>query len=140
MISSGVEMKVKRIDHVGIAVKDIAKAMHVYKDLLQIEFEPSEEVEDQKVIAAKGKVGESHIELLEATAPDSPIARFIEKHGPGIHHICLAVDDIATALTRFCVEGYTLIDKLPREGAGGKQVAFLHPVTMGGVLLELSED
>ena len=133
-------MKVKRIDHVGIAVKDISRARYVYEQLLQMEFEPDEEVVDQKVMTAKGRVGESHIELLEATAPDSPIARYIEKHGPGIHHICLAVDDIATALTRFCVEGYKMIDKLPREGAGGKQVAFLHPATMGGVLLELSED
>lgn len=133
-------MKVERIDHVGIAVKSIELARKVYEDLLQMEFEPLAEVPEQQVLVAKGRVGESCIELLEATNAESPVARFIARSGPGIHHICLAVDDITTALTRFSTAGYQLIDKLPRTGAGGKQIAFLHPATLDGVLLELCED
>ncbi len=133
-------MKTKRIDHIGIAVENIAAARTVYEELLGMEFQPLEEVASQQVTVAKGTVGESHVELLEATAPESPLARFIAEKGPGLHHICLAVDDIDTALARFRDAGYALIDQQPRPGADGKLVAFLHPRTLSGVLLELSQD
>ena len=128
-----------KIDHVGIAVSSIDEAIGLYLDGLGIEEVEREEVPSQKVNTASLKVGESTIELVEATDPESPIAKFIEKKGTGIHHLALEVEDIEAALGRLKEKGYRLIDETPRPGAGGKKIAFLHPKSTSGVLLELCQ-
>jgi methylmalonyl-CoA/ethylmalonyl-CoA epimerase len=130
---------IKKVDHIGIAVRDLAESVRVYTQVLGLELHGYETVEDQKVRVAKVHGGPDCIELLEPTSPDSPIAKFMDKRGPGIHHICLEVDDIEAALARFAAEGLELIDKSPRTGAGGCRVAFVHPKSTGGVLIEVSE-
>ncbi len=132
-------MSVEKIDHIGIAVESIEKWLGFYKDVLGLEYTGSEEVEEQKVRVAFLKIGESQIELLEPTADDSPIAKFLEKRGGGIHHIALKVDDINAALARHHEAGAQLIDNEPRIGAHNMRVAFIHPKSSGGVLMELCE-
>ncbi len=131
-------MKIQRIDHVGIAVRSIVDASKLYIDL-GLNIAGTETVESQKVKVAFIPVGESRVELLEPTAPDSNVAQFIEKKGEGIHHIALKVEDVAKALDELSAKGYQLIDKAPREGAGGHKIAFVHPKSTKGVLLELCE-
>ncbi|MFY9189530.1 MAG: methylmalonyl-CoA epimerase [bacterium] len=130
---------ISKIDHVGIAVSDLDKAKKFYQDVLGIKVTATEEVEEQKVITAFLPLGDSEIELLASTAPDGPIARFIEKRGEGIQHIALRVDNIDAALERLKTAGVRLIDEKPRRGAGGTKIAFIHPKATGGVLLEICE-
>ena len=127
------------LDHVGIAVKDLGAALAFYRDALGLEIEASEEVASQRVRAHFVPVGESSLELLEATAADSPIAKSIEKRGPGLHHITLRVDDIRAALAQLKSRGARLIDEQPRPGAEGALVAFVHPSSAQGVLVELKQ-
>jgi methylmalonyl-CoA/ethylmalonyl-CoA epimerase len=128
-----------KINHVGIAVKSLAASIPFYRDVLGMAFEGTEEVADQKVRVAFLAIGESRIELLEPTAADSPVARFLEKNGEGVHHIAYQVEDLAEALARLKVQGVRLVDEVPRRGAHGTQIAFLHPKASGGVLTELCE-
>ena len=130
---------ISQIDHIGIAVSDLEKAKEFYEGVLGIKVTATEEVGEQKVITAFLPLGNSKIELLVPTEPDSPIARFIEKRGQGIQHIALRVYDIDAALERLKEAGISLIDDTPRTGAGGARIAFLHPKSTGGVLLELCE-
>jgi methylmalonyl-CoA epimerase len=120
-------------------VQDIDKALAFYRDALGLEVGPPEEVGSQRVRAHFIPVGASSIELLEATASDSAIAKYIEKRGPGIHHITLRVDDIRAALARLKARGVRLVDEAPREGAEGALVAFIHPSSAHGVLVELKQ-
>ena len=128
----------KKIDHVGIAVKNLDEAVKVWEGL-GLRVDEIEEVPDQKVRTAIIHVGESRIELLEPTSEDSPIAKFIAKRGEGIHHLALGVDDIEAHLEELKERGYLLIDEKPRIGAGGAKIAFVHPKAVTGVLLELCE-
>ena len=127
------------LDHIGIAVKDLAAALAFYHDALGLEIEGTEEVASQKVRAHFAGVGEARLELLEATAPDSPIAKFIDKRGPGLHHITLRVGDIHAALAQLKARGIRLIDEAPRPGAEQSLIAFVHPAATGGVLIELKQ-
>jgi methylmalonyl-CoA epimerase len=127
------------LDHVGIAVRDVQDALAFYRDALGLDVEAPEEVASQKVRARLIKVGEAALELLEATASDSPIAKYIERRGPGVHHVTLRVDDIVAALARLKAAGARLIDEVPREGVGGSLVAFVHPASAHGVLFELTQ-
>jgi methylmalonyl-CoA/ethylmalonyl-CoA epimerase len=127
------------LDHIGIAVGDLSQALAFYRDALGLEVEPPEEVASQRVRAYFVPVGEATLELLEPTAPDSPIAKFIEKRGPGVHHVTLRVDDIREALARLTARGVRLIDTSPREGAEGALIAFVHPASTHGVLVELKQ-
>lgn len=129
----------KKIDHIGIAVPSLADAIPLYEQLLGIPVEHMEEVEDQRVRTAFFSVGESHFELLEPTADDSPIAKYLAKRRGGMHHMCVEVDDIDAVLEAYRAQGVRLIDETARAGAHGKRVAFIHPAATGGVLLELSE-
>jgi methylmalonyl-CoA/ethylmalonyl-CoA epimerase len=126
-----------KIDHIGIATRGIDEAAKFYRDVLGLEVGETEEVPEQKVRIAMLPIGESRLELLEATSDDSPISRFLKKRGPGIHHMAVRVDDIQAALTDLKQKGARLIDEEPRQGAGGCLVAFVHPSSTGGVLLEL---
>lgn len=126
-----------KIDHLGIATKGIEEALKFWEDALGLENVHTETVEEQKVRVAMLPIGESRIELLEPTADDSPISKFLEKRGGGIHHIAIEVPDIRAALERLKREGARLIDEEPKIGAEGCLVAFVHPVASGGVLLEL---
>jgi methylmalonyl-CoA/ethylmalonyl-CoA epimerase len=126
-----------RLDHIGIAVRSL-DAAKIY-ELLGLAVQHTETVETQKVKTAFLSVGDSNLELLEPTSPDSPIAKFIEKRGEGIHHICLRVDNIEKHLERLKAEGYRLVNEAPVPGAHGCRVAFLHPSAGNGVLIELSE-
>jgi methylmalonyl-CoA epimerase len=126
------------LDHIGIAVKDLAAALAFYR-ALGLEIEAPEEVASQRVRAHFVPVGEARLELLEATAPDSPIAKYVEKRGPGLHHITLRVDDIEAALAQLKAHGAKLIDERPRPGAEGSLVAFVHPASAHGVLVELKQ-
>lgn len=128
-----------KINHIGIAVKNIETATPLYRDVLGMRFEGVEEVPDQKVRVAFFVVGESRIELLEPTSPDSPVARFLEKNGEGIHHLAYQVDDLAATLEQLRGAGVRLIDEQPRCGAHGTRIAFLHPKATGGVLTELCQ-
>lgn len=132
-------MKIERVDHIGIAVPSLDAAQPFWEHSLGLRFHGREVVADQQVTVAMGEAGETHIELLEPTDPASPIARFLEKNRPGIHHIALQVDNLEKALARLQAEGATLIDLVPRQGAGGKRIAFVHPKSTSGVLLELCE-
>ena len=133
-------MSVEKIGHIGIAVESIEKWVEYYRDVLGLEFNGTEEVAEQKVRVAFFKIGESQIELLEPTSDDSPIATFLEKRGGGIHHIAVLVDDIKAALERHRAAGARLIDNEPRVGAHNMRIAFIHPKTSGGVLMELCEE
>jgi methylmalonyl-CoA/ethylmalonyl-CoA epimerase len=129
-----------KIEHLGIATKAIDESVKFWRDALGLEVVLTEEVEEQKVRVAMLPLGESRIELLEPTSEDSPIAKFLEKRGPGIHHIAVRVPDIRASLASLKERGVRLIDETPRVGAGGCLVAFIHPSTTNGVLLELVED
>jgi len=127
------------LDHIGIAVGDLSQALAFYRDALGLEVEPPEEVPSQRVRAHFVPVGEATIELLEPTSADSPIAKFIEKRGPGVHHVTLRVDDIRDTLGRLKARGVRLIDEAPRDGAEGALIAFVHPASTHGVLVELTQ-
>jgi len=129
----------KKIDHIGIAVKDIDETAKFYKEMLGMEFHGIEEVADQKVKVAFFAIGETHIELVCPTSPDSAVAKHLEKKGEGIHHICYATDDIEGELARLKEKGARLVDEKPRVGAHGARIAFIHPKTSKGVLTELSQ-
>ena len=128
-----------KLDHIGIATASIDEASAFWREALGLEISESEEVAEQGVRVSMLPTGESRIELLEPTSNDSPIARFLSKRGPGIHHIALRVDNIRAALSRLSASGARLIDETPRIGAGGCLVAFIHPSATGGVLVELVE-
>jgi methylmalonyl-CoA/ethylmalonyl-CoA epimerase len=125
------------LEHIGIAVADLNAALAFYRDALGLEVGPVEEVATQRVRAHFVATDGAALELLEATAPDSPIARFVEKRGPGLHHITLRVEDIHAALDMLKQRGVRLIDEVPRPGAHGSLVAFIHPAAAHGVLVEL---
>ena len=129
-------MQVKKIEHIGIAVKSIEKALEFYEGVLGLECYNVEEVADQKVKTAFLKIGEVKIELLESTAADGPVAKFIEKRGEGIHHIAYNVDGVNKALSEAGEKGIKLIDPTSRKGAEGFDIGFLHPKSTGGVLTE----
>ena len=131
-------MKITRVDHIGIAVKSIAESLKVY-EAMGLKSVGVEEVAEQKVRVAFLPLGEAEIELLESTSPDGPVAKYIEKNGEGIQHLALRVDNLEAALAEMKAKGVRLIDEKPRYGAGGARIAFVHPRSTGGVLLELSE-
>ena len=131
-------MKILKIDHLGIAVPSLGEAARAY-EALGFHVEASHDVPSEKVRTAFLPVGESQLELLEPTDPDSVIARFLQKRS-GLHHICVLVDDLEAALAELKARGVTLLDEKPRLGAGGCRVAFVHPKAAGGVLLELKEE
>jgi len=126
-----------KINHLGIATKGIDEALKFWSDALGLENVHTEIVEDQKVRVAMLPIGESRVELLEPTSDDSPISKFLEKRGGGIHHIAIDVDDIDASLAKLKAQGMRLIDESPRVGAEGCLVAFVHPASTNGVLLEL---
>ena len=132
-------MKPTVVDHIGIAVKSIDEALLFWQSSLGIKCTGVEEVEEQKVKTAFLPVGDTEIELLEATSEESPVAKFIEKKGEGIHHLAIRVDNLEAALSEMKDKGIRLIDESPRYGAGGARIAFVHPKSTGGILLELSE-
>ncbi len=132
-------MKILKIDHLGIAVKDMEAGKAFWHDILGLGFAGTETVAEQKVTTGFFPVGESEVELLESTAPDGPVAKYIEKRGEGIQHVAFRVDDIEAALQELKEKGVRLIDETPRKGAGGARIAFLHPKATGGVLVELCE-
>jgi len=132
-------MEILKIDHLGIAVNSIDQGKEFWTDILGLAFEGTETVEAQKVTTAFFPVGESEVELLESTAPDGPVAKYIEKRGQGIQHIAFRVKDVEAALAELKEKGVQLIDQKPRNGAGGAKIAFLHPKATGGVLVELCE-
>ena len=127
------------IDHIGIAVADIAASLAFFRDALGLDVDVPEDVEAQRVRVTFLPAGESSVELLEATAADSPVGRFVAKHGPGMHHVAFRVDDIRAALAELKSRGIRLIDETPREGAHGSLVAFIHPSATHGVLVELKQ-
>ncbi|MGH9971956.1 MAG: methylmalonyl-CoA epimerase [Pyrinomonadaceae bacterium] len=126
-----------KIDHIGIATRQLEEATAVWRDALGLRLESTEEVVEQGVRIAMLPIGETHIELLEPLTPDSPVGKFLEKRGPGIHHIAIRVNDVQAALAQLKEKGARLIDEAPRLGAGGCLVAFVHPSSTNGVLLEL---
>lgn len=132
-------MQPTHIEHIGIAVRDLAAATRYYEEVLGLRCYGVEEVPDQKVRTAFFRVGETKIELLESTDPAGPVGRFIEKRGEGVHHIAFAVQDLASCLREAAAKGVELIDREPRPGAEGLAIAFLHPRSTGGVLTELCE-
>ncbi len=127
-----------KLDHIGIAVPSIEEALGIY-EALGLRVARRETVESQRVVTAFLPLGETRLELLEATGPDAPIAKFLAKRGPGIHHVCFAVDDLEGALADLKRRGFRLVNESPVPGADGKRVAFLHPSAGHGVLIELSE-
>lgn len=129
----------KKINHIGVAVKSLDASIPFYRDVLGMIFEGQEVVAEQKVKVAFFAVGESRIELLEPTGDDSPLAKFLEKNGEGTHHVAYEVDDLVATLARLNAAGVRLIDEVPRRGAHGSRIAFLHPKASGGVLTELCQ-
>jgi methylmalonyl-CoA/ethylmalonyl-CoA epimerase len=132
-------MKVLKVDHIGVAVKSIDDAKRLYSDLLGLSHAGSETVAEQKVTTAFFPVGDTEVELLESTAPDGPIAKYLEKRGEGVQHVAFRVENIEEALAELKAKGVQLIDEKPRRGAGGAKIAFLHPKSTYGVLVELCE-
>ena len=131
---------IRRLDHIGIAVRDLEAAVRVYAEGLGLACDHRETVEDQQVRTAFLPVGETHVELLESLTAEGPIGRYIDKRGEGIHHLCFEVADIRAALAACEKAGLALIDREPRVGAHNKWVAFVHPKSTHGVLIELSQD
>ncbi|HIH01224.1 TPA: methylmalonyl-CoA epimerase [Thermoplasmata archaeon] len=129
----------RRIDHIGIAVEDLEAALKPYVEGLGLRVEHTEEVPTERVRVAMLPVGETNIELLQPTDPESAIAKFIDKRGPGVHHIALSVEDVSASIGSLKRAGVRLIDEQPRPGAGGTRVAFVHPKGLSGVLVELVE-
>jgi methylmalonyl-CoA/ethylmalonyl-CoA epimerase len=132
-------MKPLVVDHIGIAVNSIQESLKFWEETLGIKCHGVEEVVEQKVKTAFLPIKDTEIELLEGTSPESPVAKFIEKKGEGIHHLAIRVDNLIEALEELKNKGVRLIDEKPRKGAGGASIAFLHPAATGGILLELSE-
>lgn len=130
---------IEKIDHIGIAVKSIKETSELLSNILGLKVAGEEIVEEQKVKVAFLPLGDSELELLESTLPDGPIAKFIEKKGEGIQHIAFRVNNIEEALEKLKKEGVRLIDEKPRYGAGGAKIAFLHPKSTNGILVELCE-
>lgn len=130
---------IKKIDHIGIAVKSIEEASKFYEDVLGQKVVGIETLSSENLKTAFVKIGDVEIELLEATSPDSPVAKFIEKKGEGIHHIAFKVDDIEASLEKLKSKGIRLIDEIPKLGAEGSKIAFVHPKSTNGVLLELCQ-
>lgn len=126
-----------RIAHIGVAVPDIEAALAFYRDVLGLVPRPPETADGATIVSLP--FGESEVELLAPRDPDSPVARFLAKRGPGIHHICYRVPNLDAALERCRQAGYRLVDEAPRSGAGGRRIAFLHPKATAGILLELTE-
>lgn len=132
-------MKTTKLDHIGIAVKDLEKSLSFYQDVLGIKCEGTETVEEQKVRVAFLPIGDTEVELLESTDPEGPIAKFIDKKGEGIQHMAYRVENIEKAIASMKEKGIRMIDEKPRYGAGGAKIAFCHPKDTNGVLIELSE-
>ncbi len=132
-------MKTLKVDHIGIAVKNLDETLTFYEEVLGMTCTGKEEVADQKVRVAFLPVGDSEVELLESTDAEGPIAKYIEKKGEGIQHIAFRVDNIEEAIENMKQKGIRMIDEKPRYGAGGAKIAFCHPKSTGGVLVELSE-
>src|SRR5690554_2400998 len=132
-------MNVKKLDHIGIAVKNLDETLKFYQEILGLECVDTEVVEEQKVKVAFVPVGDTELEFLESTEEDGPIAKFIEKKGEGIQHIAFRVDNIEAAIEEMKEKGIRMIDEKPRYGAGGARIAFCHPKSTNGVLIELSE-
>ena len=132
-------MKPTVVDHIGIAVKSIDDALAFWQSALGVKCTGVEEVEEQKVKTAFLPIGDTEIELLEATSDESPVAKFIEKKGEGIHHLAIRVENLEAALAELKEKGIRLIDETPRYGAGGAKISFVHPKSTGGILLEISE-
>ncbi len=132
-------MKIKRIAHLGIAVKDLDPPQQLYQENLGLKLKGEEVVETQKVRVSFLQVGESNLELLLPTAADSPVAKFLENKGEGFHHLALEVEDIEAAVAELKAAGVRLIDETPREGAHGSRVAFIHPKATFGLLVELCQ-
>jgi methylmalonyl-CoA/ethylmalonyl-CoA epimerase len=130
---------VGKVDHIGIAVKDLEETLKLYTEVLGLRLENTEVVEEQKVKVAFLPVGDTEIELLESTDPEGPIGRFIETKGQGVQHIAFRVDDIEKAIEEMKNKGLRMIDEKPRYGAGGAKIAFLHPKSTNGVLIELCQ-
>ncbi len=128
-----------KINHIGIAVKSLSDALPFYRDQLGMAFLGTEEVAEQKVKVAMLQIGESKIELLEPTSDDSPVAKFIEKNGPGIHHLAYEVENVEAAIAKLLTDGARMIDEVPRGGAHGTRIAFVHPKSSNGVLTELCQ-
>ena len=126
-----------RIAHVGIAVADLEEALAFYRDILGLEPHPAEVVDGARILGLS--FGDSEIELLEPLNSDSPIGKFLAKRGPGIHHICYRVPDLDAAIEACRAAGYRLVDEVPRKGAGGRRIAFVHPKATAGILLELTD-
>lgn len=133
-------MGMNKIEHLGIAVKNLEESNKIFEDLLGVAPYKSEEVESEGVKTSFFKVGESKIELLEASHSESPIRKFIEKRGEGIHHIAFDVEDIEAEIERLVAKGYRMIHSEPKEGADNKKIAFLHPKSSNGVLVELCQE
>jgi methylmalonyl-CoA/ethylmalonyl-CoA epimerase len=133
------QVMTKKINHIGVAVKSIDASAPFYRDVLGMVFEGTEVVAEQKVKVAFFSVGESRVELLEPIADDSPVAKFLEKNGEGTHHVAYEVDDLVATLEKLKAAGVRLIDEVPRCGAHGTKIAFLHPKASGGVLTELCQ-
>jgi methylmalonyl-CoA/ethylmalonyl-CoA epimerase len=132
-------MKVLKVDHIGIAVNSIEQCRKLYEEVLGLKLAGSETVTEQKVTTAFFPVGDTEVELLESTSPDGPIAKYLEKKGEGVQHIAFRVENIEEALEELKAKGVRLIDEKPRMGAGGAKIAFLHPKSTFGVLVEISE-
>ncbi len=126
-----------QIAHIGVAVRDLAEATAFYRDVLGLDPSPPEKADKAEIVSFH--FGDVNLELLAPDKPDGPISRFLEKRGPGIHHLCIRVPDLDAALDRCRAQGYRLIDDAPRAGAGGHRIAFLHPQATAGILLELTE-
>jgi len=137
---NGAFMQLSHIEHIGIAVKNLNDSIKYYEEILGLKCYAVEEVADQKVKTAFFKIGQTKIELLESTDPEGPIGKFIEKKGEGVHHIAFATDNLQEALVELDSKGIQLIDKTPRKGAEGLNIAFLHPKSTGSVLTELCTD
>ena len=131
---------IRKIQHVGIAVRSLQEAIPFYRDVLGLEFLGTEEVAEQKIRAAIFRVGESTIEVIESTAPDGPVGKFLEKNGEGVHHLCFQVGDAAAALAHAKGKGARLIDETPRVGVHGMRIGFLHPKSTFGVLAEFAQE
>jgi methylmalonyl-CoA/ethylmalonyl-CoA epimerase len=132
-------MKVTKVDHIGVAVSNLEESLKLYTELLGMKLHGTETVAEQKVKVAFLPLGDTEIELLESTEPDGPIAKFIENKGQGIQHIALRVENVEEALAELKEKGIRLIDETPRYGAGGAKIAFLHPKSTNGVLVELCQ-
>lgn len=132
-------MKTLKVDHIGIAVKNLDETLKFYTDILGLECQGTEVVEEQKVRVAFLPIGDTEVELLESTSEDGPIAKFIEKNGEGVQHIAFKVENIEEAIQHMLDKGMQMIDQKPRYGAGGAKIAFVHPKSSHRVLVELSE-